>query len=258
MSDPLVLKEQRGPALWLTINRPEQRNAITDEVVLGIHEGLKEAESNPRIRVIVLTGAGDRAFCAGADLKPGRGAFEASAGGGTPFASLLRDVRRAGTPMVARVNGHCMAGGVGLLGMCDMAVAVSGARFGLPEVKVGVFPLQVYTIVRDIIPPRKFREYALTGEPFGAAEALSMGLVNYVVEPEDLDAKIDWLVGRLADKSPMAQRCGKQAMAASEHLDFDASLALMERAIVDLGRSPDAVEGRRAFAEKREPVWSEQ
>lgn len=258
MSDPVVLKERRGPALWLTINRPEQRNAITDEVVNGIHEGLKEAEATPQIRVVVLTGAGDRAFCAGADLKPGRGAFEGAPEGGTPFGRLLRDVRRAGTPMIARVNGHCMAGGFGLLGMCDMAVAVEGARFGLPEVKVGVFPLQVYTIVRDIIPPRKMREYALTGEPFEAAEALAVGLVNYVVAPQDLDAKVEWLVQRLADKSPAAQRIGKQAMAASEHLDFDESLALMERAIVELGASPDAIEGRRAFTEKRQPVWSEQ
>jgi methylglutaconyl-CoA hydratase len=253
--EPLII-ERHGDALWLTINRPDRRNAITDAVVHALRLGLGQAQTDADVRAIVLTGAGDRAFCVGADLDPAANAFQAHAGGpGTAFGALLRELRLSGKPLIARVNGHCMAGGMGLLGMCDLAVATNLALFGLPEVKVGLFPMQVFAVLRHIVPPRKFREFSLTGEPFDAAEALAAGLLNYVVEPQELDAKVDWLVGRLADKSPTAQQRGRHAMAAADDLAFDESLRLMEEEIIALGQSQDAIEGRRAFAEKRKAVW---
>jgi methylglutaconyl-CoA hydratase len=203
---PLII-ERHGGALWLTINRPDRRNAITDAVVRALRSALRQAQTDAEVCAIVLTGAGDRAFCAGADLDPAANAFQADAGGGgTEFGGLLRDLGSCAKPLIARVNGHCMAGGMGLLGMCDLAVATNRALFGLPEVRVGVFPMQVFAVLRHIVPPRKFREFSLTGEPFDAAEALAAGLLNYVVEPQELDARVGWLVGRLTDKSPTAQQ----------------------------------------------------
>src|SRR6185312_2186923 len=126
-----------------------------------------------------------------------------------PFVKLMKQARDLTVPLIARVNGHTMAGGMGLMGMCDMAVTVDTARFGMPEVKVGIFPMQIMAVLQRLIPSRKLYEMALTGEPIDAAEALALGLVNYVVPAADLDAKLDWLLNRLLDKSPTAIRRGK-------------------------------------------------
>src|SRR5258708_5973102 len=139
-----VVLERRGTAFWITINRPEKRNAINGDVVAGIAKGFRDAHDDAEVRVIVLTGAGDKAFCAGADLVNTGAAFAVDfAKPNVDYADLLRLSQNATKPSIARVNGVCMAGGMGLLCMTDMAVAVDNAIFGLPEVKVGVFPMQV-------------------------------------------------------------------------------------------------------------------
>jgi enoyl-CoA hydratase/carnithine racemase len=206
--------------------------------------------------VIVLTAAGEKAFCAGGDLQPGQAfAFDYSKPN-MEYSDLFRLAVNATTPCIVRVNGVCMAGGVGLLCMADMAIAHSGVRFGLPEVKVGLFPMQVLSLIQRLVPRRILREWMLTGEPFTADEALQHGLVNYVVPSEQLDAKVDWLVGRLTDKSPAATRRGKYAMKAMEDMSFEAAVAYAEtqRAIMTL--TEDAKEGMAAFNEKRSPEWS--
>ena len=211
-----VLVEKRGPVQWITINREERRNAMNDAVVLAIIDGLTAATADPAIRAVVLTGAGDRAFCAGADLSAGSGSFRYDYSlVGIPFVRLMKQARDLTLPLIARVNGHTMAGGMGMLGMCDMAIAVDNARFGMPEVKVGVFPMQIMAVLQRLIPNRKLYEMALTGEPISAAEALDLGLVNYVVPAAELDTKVDWLLSRLLDKSPIAIRRGKYAMLCS-------------------------------------------
>src|SRR6188472_1704146 len=190
-----VLLEKRGQALWITINRPEKRNALNAEVIAGVVRGYCEAHDDPAIRVIVLTGAGDKAFCAGADLQNTGGAFAMDfARPNVDYADLLRLSQNATKPAIARVNGVCMAGGMGLLCMTDMAVAADHVLFGLPEVKVGVFPMQVMSLLQSMAPPRLVNEWALTGEPFDAHAAQAAGLLNYVVPAAELDAKIDWLV----------------------------------------------------------------
>src|SRR5678816_1053599 len=157
-TNPSVLIERRGPALWITLNRPEKRNAIDASVIAGIRRGYAEAQADPAVRVIVLTGAGERAFCAGADLQPG-GAFAFDpARPGTDYADLLRTAQAATLPSIARVNGVCMAGGVGLLCMTDLAVAADTCVFGLPEVKVGVFPMQVLSLLQRTVPRRTVAE----------------------------------------------------------------------------------------------------
>ena len=256
MTDDSVSLDKRGQALWITINRPEKRNALNGDVIAGISRGYRQAHDDPDVRVIVLTGAGDRAFCAGAGLQNSGAAFAMDfSRPNVDYADLLRLSQNATKPAIARVGGVCMAGGMGLLCMTDMAVAADHVIFGLPEVKVGVFPMQVLSLLQSIAPPRLVNEWALTGEPFDAKAAQAAGLLNHVVLAAELDAKIDWLIGRLVDKSPTAIRRGKYAMRAIASMSFDESIAYLESQIALLAMTEDAKEGLKAFAEKRKPVW---
>lgn len=254
MTDQLIV-ESRDRVLYLTINRPERRNAINAEVMAAMRAAITQSSRDRRVRAIVLTGSGDRAFCAGADLQTGQSfAFDYS----EPYqelAQLLRVARSAQVPLIARVNGACMAGGMGLLAMCDMAVAAPHAIFGLPEVKVGVFPAQVLSVLQNLVPRRVLCELSLTGEPVSAAEARELGLVNHVAE--DLDAKVDWLLGRLLDKSPAAIRRGLYTLKHIEGMPFEASMAFTESQIGLFALTDDAQEGQLAFREKRAPRWSD-
>ena len=139
--------------------------------------------------------------------------------------------------------------------MTDMAIAADNVIFGLPEVKVGVFPMQVLSLLQSIAPRRIVNEWAITGEPFDARTALAAGLLNHVVPPAELDAKVDWLIGRITDKSPTAIRRGKYAMRAIASMSFDEAIAYTETQIALLAMTEDAKEGLKAFAEKRKPVW---
>lgn len=249
--------ESDGSILRLTIDSPETRNALSDSIMLAMTDVLRRARDKRQLRAIVVTGAGDKAFCAGANLKPGAKTFDVDfASPSTVYADLLRAAKACTIPLVARVNGVCLAGGMGVLAMCDMAVATRSARFGLPEVRVGLFPMQVLALLKDIIPRRKLDELCITGEFIGADEALALGLVNYVASDDELDAKVDWLLGRIVDKSPTAIRRGKHALRAMEHMTFDQSLTLAEAQIGALAMSDDAREGLAAFNEKRSPNWT--
>lgn len=247
----------RNDVMWITINRPELRNAINEEVISGISKGLTQATLLGDVRAVVLTGAGNRAFCAGADLRPGADIFEFDFSmPRTDYADLLRQGVGMDIPLIARVNGACMAGGMGLLSMCDMAVASEEAKFGLPEVKVGMFPMQVAAVIQHQLPRRKFAEMCLTGEPLTAREALEIDLINYVVEAENLDSKVQWLIDRVTDKSPTAIRRGKHALRSIADMSFVQSIAYMEAQLGSLRQTKDAVEGLAAFIEKRQPVWT--
>ena len=251
-----VVCENRGQAFWITINRPDKRNALNGDVIAGIARGYREAHDNKDVRVIVLTGAGDKAFCAGADLQNSGAAFAMDfSRPNVDYADLLRLSQDATKPAIARVGGVCMAGGMGLLCMTDMAVAADHVIFGLPEVKVGVFPMQVLSLLQSIAPRRLVSEWSLTGEPFDANTAKEAGLLNYVVPAAELDAKVDWLVSRIIDKSPTAIRRGKYAMRAIASMSFDESIAYTESQIALLAMTEDAKEGLKAFGEKRKPSW---
>ena len=251
-----VILEKRGQAFWITINRPDKRNALNAGVIAGLARGYREAHDDSDVRVIVLTGAGEKAFCAGADLQHAGAAFAMDLSRpNADYADLLRLAQNATKPAIARVGGACMAGGMGLMCMTDMAVAAEHAIFGLPEVKVGVFPMQVLSLLQNIAPPRLVAEWSLTGEPFDAKAALEAGLLNYVVPAAELDAKVEWLIGRIVDKSPTAIRRGKYAMRAIASMSFDQSIAYTESQIAVLAMTEDAKEGMAAFAEKRKPNW---
>ncbi|CAN7725994.1 enoyl-CoA hydratase/isomerase family protein [Variovorax sp. LjRoot84] len=253
---PAVVLEKRDRAMWITINRPDKRNAINKDVVAGIREGYRQAHADADVRVIVLTAAGEKAFCAGGDMQPGAGfAFDLSQPN-IDYADMLREAQNATLPSIARINGVCMAGGLGLLCMTDMAIAADNALFGLPEVKIGLFPMQVLSLLQAMAPRRLVREWCLTGEPFSAAEAKEGGLLNYVVPAAELDAKTQWLVDRLATKSPTALRRGKYAMRALASMSFDEGIAYTESQIALLAMTEDAKEGLASFNEKRKPVWT--
>ena len=255
-SDAPLLSERRGPALWLTINREARRNAMNPEVLAGIHAAVLAAAKDGT-RAIVLTGAGERAFCAGADLSVGTDTFTKSLDEPTTdFGRLARAVQESGVPMIARVNGACVAGGMGLLGLCDLAVAADHARFGLPEIKVGVFAFQVLVYLRSILSARHINELCLTADLIDAARAREMALVNFVVPTADLDAEVERVVARIAAGSPMAIRRGRLAIAAMQSMAFPEAIAFAEAQIGLASRSPDAEEGLAAFNEKRPPRWS--
>jgi enoyl-CoA hydratase/carnithine racemase len=250
---PELLVEQRGAVLWLTIQREERRNAISHAVLSEMTRAIDAAQGNRALRAIVVTGAGTKAFCAGADLQAAQAFTTDYSEPYASFALLLRRAKASNLPLIARVNGVCMAGGMGLLSMCDMAVAAGHAVFGLPEVKVGIFPAQVLSVLQHLIPRRKLAELCLTGEPLTAAQALEYGLVNYVAD--DLDAKVDWLLQRVLDKSPAAIRRGLYTMKKIEAMPFEESMAFTESQIALFTLTEDAKEGQQAFQQKRKPQW---
>lgn len=255
-ADTELLEERRGPVLWLTIAREARRNAISPGVLQGLSAALTRANADRGVRAVVLTGAGDKAFCAGADLQTGQ-SFKFDYSEPTQgFANLFRLARQLNVPLLARVNGACLAGGMGLMAMCDLAVAAPHAEFGLPEVKVGVFPAQVLAVLNGQIGPRALTELCITGEPISAREALALGLVNRV--SDDLDAGVQALLERFLDKSPAAIRRGLYLMKRIGAMSFEEAMAFAESQIGLIALTEDAAEGQAAFREKRKPDWSGQ
>jgi enoyl-CoA hydratase/carnithine racemase len=245
--------ERRGEVLWLTIQREERRNAMSHGVLSAMGDAIQAAQSDRDLRAIVVTGAGEKAFCAGADLQSAQAFTTDYSDPIGHFARLLRLARASHLPLVARVNGACMAGGMGLLAMCDMAVAAPHAVFGLPEVKVGVFPAQVLAVLQHLIPRRKLAELCITGESMDSAQALEIGLVNYV--EADLDGRLQWLLERIVDKSPAAIRRGTYTMKAIDSMAFEQAMAFTESQIALFTLTEDAKEGQAAFQQKRKPQW---
>jgi enoyl-CoA hydratase/carnithine racemase len=248
-----LLVEQRGAVLWLTIQREARRNAMSHGVMAALAQAIDAAQQHRDLRAIVLTGAGDKAFCAGADLQADKTFTTDYSDPTGHLAQVFRAAKASQVPLIARVNGTCMAGGMGLLAMCDMAVAARHALFGLPEVKVGVFPAQVLSVLQHLIPRRQLAELCLTGEPIDAEQALAMGLVNYV--DDDVDARLHWLLARLLDKSPAAIRRGLYTMKKIETMAFEESMSFTESQIALFTLTEDAKEGQQAFKEKRKPQW---
>jgi enoyl-CoA hydratase/carnithine racemase len=161
----------------------------------------------------------------------------------------------AGIPLIARINGACVAGGMGLMALCDLAIAAEHARFGLPEVKVGVFPMQVLVFLRSMLQARHINELCLTGELITSGRALEMGLINQVVPAASLDEAVEVLLVKLRAASPMAVRRGKQVIFAMEMMAFSEALAFAEAQIALASASDDAREGLAAFNERRPPSW---
>jgi enoyl-CoA hydratase/carnithine racemase len=251
----IVLTERRGPAFHITLNRPDRRNAINKDLIGLVATGFQDAIADPSVRALVLTGAGDKAFCAGGDLAPGGGFDFDFSQPRTPYGDLLRLSQECPLPIIVAVNGHCIAGGMGFLALADIAVAVESANFGLPEVKIGLFPIQVMSLLGRLVPPRLVREWALTGELFDAATAKEAGLLNHIVAAGELEAKVDALVAILAARSPSAIRRGKYALRVLEGMTFEQAIAFAEGQLGLMTLTGDAKEGFASFNEKRDPSF---
>jgi enoyl-CoA hydratase/carnithine racemase len=241
----------------LTINRPERRNAMSQGVLEGLLEALTQARDDDRVRVVVLTGAGDAAFCAGADL----GAMAADAG---PIAShdgrgLLADVFHAlwglGKPTIARVRGFALAGGFGLAMSCDLVIASDDAQFGTPEINVGLWPFMITVPLLRSMPPRIALELMMTGRRVDAREAARIGFVNRVVPVVELDQAVDGFAADLAAKSPLVMRLGRDSFYRALEMRSDDALDYLQSMLTVTSLSEDTEEGVRAFVEKRAPEW---
>ena len=230
-SDSVVMVERRGARATLTINRPEQRNALTPDVLAGLRAGLATAKADGAIRVVVITGAGEKAFCAGGDLG-GMGAEEAGslaaheARGG--LAALFRDLWDLGKPTVARVQGHALAGGFGLAAACDFVVAAETATFGLPEATLGIWPYMVTVPLLIAMPPKQVLRLMLTGERVSAAEGQRLGFVSEIAAPGELDTAVDRLVDGLAAIPPHAVALGRTSFYAAVNHDVEAKLKMLQ------------------------------
>jgi enoyl-CoA hydratase len=251
MADEL-LRERRGHVELLTINRPDARNAMNRAAAIALSDALDDCESDDDIWVAVLTGAGDKAFSAGMDLKAfATGEFPITEKG---FGGLTQ--RDFPKPLIAAVNGAALAGGFELMLSCDMVVAADHARFGIPEAARGLVAGAGGLIrLPKRVPIAIAYELALTAEPIDASRAFQLGLVNQVVPGADvLDAALD-LAGRIAKNAPLAVRTSKSIMKQSAELTEEQAWVINNEAFGMIGRSADAMEGAIAFAEKRQPNW---
>lgn len=257
MTTDVVLYEARDGVAYITINRPDRRNAINPDVVDGISEALRSVEEATDLHAIVLTGAGDKAFCAGGDL--GGGSME----GGkvsehfrrSEVGALFEQMRKSRVPIVARVNGHALAGGFGLMLACDLVVASDTADMGTPEVNIGLWPFMISAIIQRDVPRKVALEMMLTGRRMKAAEGERWGFVNRVVDLDALDKAVDETVAALAEKSPLILALGKRSFYRAEDMRFEEALEYLAGMLTVCLESEDTIEGVTAFLQKRSPEW---
>jgi enoyl-CoA hydratase len=253
-----VVRDRQGPVLTLTIDRPDARNSLNPEVLEGLVAGLRHARGEAGIRVVVLTGAGEKAFCAGADLSSGLTA-DASAVEQHEQRGMLRRlfeaVEQLDKPLVGRVNGHALAGGLGVALACDLLVAVEDAAFGTPEVRVGLWPYVISALITEHVGPKRALEMMMTGRRLTAAEALEWGLVNQVVARSDLDGAVTELTEQLVAGAPLAMALGRRSYHQAREMTPTAAMAYLHGMLDLTVQTEDVVEGVTAFFEKRDPEW---
>jgi enoyl-CoA hydratase/carnithine racemase len=258
---PTVLYQVDGGVGRLTINRPERRNAMSWEVMRGLRRVLADAAQDAEVRVVVLAGAGEEAFCAGADLGKMTGADEPEAGvlsvheARGVLAEVFEALWGLGKPTVARVQGFALAGGFGLALACDLVVASDRARFGAPEINVGLWPYMITVPLVRSMPPKQALELMLTGRMVDATEAQRLGFVTRVVPDGELDTAVSELAGTLAGKSPAAMKLGRDAFYAVWDMAAPEALAHLHAMLSLTAQTEDAAEGIAAFLEKRAPHW---
>jgi enoyl-CoA hydratase len=257
MDYEVVKYEVADGVATVTLNNPEKRNMLSGQMLVELVDAMKTARDADEVRAVVLTGAGDKAFCAGADL----GGFAAD----VPlvakhfatdlFLEFFRLMPRLGKPSLCAVNGHVLAGGMGLALSCDVVIAKEGATFGTPEINVGAFPYMIMAIIYRNVPRKKVNEMMLLGERLSAEQAVEFGLANKVVPGEEFeDAVADW-AKKLASKSPVLMRLGHDAMYRQQDMAVDDALEYLRSQLSLTFSTEDIVEGVTAFFEKRDPEW---
>lgn len=256
MADEL-LSEKRKDVLWLTLNRPDVHNAMNAAMTDALTHAIRTASSDGSLRAVVITAAGDRSFCSGADLKESAGGMFRSRDGTNPIADVIRAIETCGKIVIARINGRVLAGGLGLVAACDLAYAADQTQFGLPEVRVGLFPAMVAATLLAKIPLSRLHEMAYLGQSITAAEAERIGLINRTVPSAELDGVIEEVLSRLRQNAPGAIAAGKAALLAMRDMPASERLAFAESVIAKISSSDEAGEGRDAFAGKRPPIWAD-
>lgn len=251
-----VRYEVGGGRATITIDDAERRNPMSVETMGGLLERTREAMDDPEVRVLVYTGAGDKAFCAGGDLS---GSFvDDPIGlhrGRGDMANLLRMMMRGGKPTVARVNGHALAGGFGLATACDMTICVDDAKLGTTEVKVGLWPMMISAVLARVIPRKAALELMLTGRVISPEEAQRLGAVSRVVSRDQLDEAVDEVVNALLQLSPTTLMLGKDSFNSMADSDLDIAFDRLQGGLTEVAMTQDAREGVTAFIEKRAPEW---
>jgi enoyl-CoA hydratase/carnithine racemase len=250
-----VLLAAGGHVATVTLNRPEQRNPLSATMLRDLASAFRWCARADEIRAVVLTGAGDRAFCAGADLT----SFD---GGMTHveryesrelFVELFALMASLGKPIVGRINGHALAGGLGLACSCDLLVAVDTATFGTPEINVGIWPMMIQAILSRNLPRKVLLEMEMLGDRWTAAQLQSLGVINRVVPHDQLDPAVTDITDRLIRKSPIALRLGRDSFYRQQDMGFQAALEYLHGQFSLVTATDDAQEGIKAFFEKREP-----
>jgi len=248
--------DERGVAT-LTLNDPDSRNALSAELLGALIEGFTRARDDEAVRCVVLRSSHERTFSSGANLA----GFSADMAlvhkhfAGERFVELFKLIGALGKPTVCAAGGHVLAGALGIALACDLIVASESATFGTPEINIGAFPFMIMAIIYRNVPRKKANELLLLGERWDAQQALAAGIVNRVVPDGELDSAVDDWAGRLAAKSPVIMRLGKEAMRRQLDMPLDDALDYL-RAQLSLAQSTeDIVEGVTAFFEKREPEW---
>jgi enoyl-CoA hydratase/carnithine racemase len=238
----------------MTINRESRRNAISQEMITSFMDYMDQAEKDEGVRAACVTAVGEKAFCSGADLG-GTLTTEGSdrLSGPRNHAELLKRFARFGRPVVARVNGPCLAGGLGLMLSCDIAIARDDVFFCTPEVNVGIFPMMVGALIYRNVSRKKAVEMVLPGRKIPAPEAEQMGLTTRAVEPGRLDEEVHKTLVLLKSKSPLGMKIGKDAFRIMSDMPFDEGVDYLSEALVRIMATEDAAEGMKAFLEKRTP-----
>jgi enoyl-CoA hydratase/carnithine racemase len=255
--------EQRGGVLTLTIDRPERRNAMTWDVISSLRSEVARAKVDPAVRVVVLAGRGEEAFCAGADLS---GMVPHQTGGATDeyadhhrargwLAELFQELWSLGKPTIARVQGWAMAGGFGLALACDLVIASDRARFGAPELNVGLWPYMVTVPMLRSMPPKKALELMLTSRVVGAEEAERIGFVNQVVPHDRLDEAVGDMAAVLVSKPPGVMGMGRDSFYAVLDSTANEALPYLHAMLTVTSQTAEAAEGIAAFTAKRAPAW---
>lgn len=241
----------------ITLNEPATRNALSPEVLAGLIARFERARDDDEVRAIVLASSHETVFSSGANL----GGFAADVPlvhrhfGTEAFVSLFELIGEVGKPTLVAASGHVLAGALGIALACDLIVAKDGATFGTPEINVGAFPFMIMALIYRNVPRKKANELLLLGERFSAQEALAAGLVNRVVPAEEFDAAVAEWAAKLASKSPVIMRLGKEAMRRQLDMPLDDALDYLRAQLTLATSTEDIVEGVTAFFAKREPEW---
>lgn len=257
METPEVLIDIDQRIATVTINRPHRRNALSRAVVEQLTEAFDTLGKNNEVGVIVITGQGDKAFCAGGDLadqQPSNGPLDMHLGR-RQFADLLITMHHCTRPIIARVQGHALGGGFGLALNCDIVIASESATFGTPEIKVGLFPMMIMAVIARNIGRKKAMEMMLTGQRLSGQTLVEVGIANSVVPNDQLDEAVTTMAKRIAGFSPAVLQLGRQAFYKTQDMGFEQALNTLHNELTINTLTEDAAEGIMAFFAGRQPEW---